>query len=120
MLVLFFTAALLSAQTASNQKIFERAESALKAGDYAAAESGFRQVLKTDPRNVGVLGNLGVVYAHTHRYARAINVYKRALALSPHQPGLLLNIGLAYLKQDDYAHALPYFRQLPTRSPENA
>jgi tetratricopeptide (TPR) repeat protein len=119
-LALVFTAALLSAQTASNQKIFERAESALKAGDYAAAESGFRQVLKTDPRNVGVLGNLGVVYAHTHRYGRAINVYKRALALSPHDPGLLLNIGLAYLKQDDYAHALPYFRQLHTRSPENA
>ena len=79
-----------SAQTGSNEKTFERASTALRSGDYPSAESGFRQVLKSDPRNLGAMGNLGVVYAHTHRYARAIEVYKQALALSPHDPGILL------------------------------
>jgi len=113
-------ATLLLAQSDSSQKIFERASSALRTGDYPAAESGFRQVLKSDPHNLGALGNLGVVYAHTHRYARAIEIYKRALVLSPYEAGILLNLGLAYLKQDDYAHALPYFRQLHTRQPDNS
>ena len=78
-----FFATLLFAQASSNQKIFEQASQALHSGDYAAAESGFRQILKTDPQNIGALGNLGVVYAHTHRYAKGIEVYKRGLALSP-------------------------------------
>ncbi|MGC2198047.1 MAG: tetratricopeptide repeat protein [Terriglobales bacterium] len=108
--VVIWSTSLLLGQTFSNQRIFERASAALKAGDYTNAESGFRQVLKSDPRDLGTLGNLGVVYAHTHRYARAIEMYKRALTIAPHEPGVFLNLGLAYLKQDDYAHALPYFR----------
>jgi len=104
----------------SPQQIFDRAAQALRDGDYPAAESGFRQVLKQDPRNPGALGNLGVVYSRTHRFGKAIEVYKQGLRMSPKDPGLLLNTGLAYLKQNDYAHAIPYFRGLHTLQPENS
>ena len=59
-----------AAQTA--QQIFRRASEALKRGDYAAAETDFRNVIKLEPRNVNAMGNLGVVYARTLRFARAI------------------------------------------------
>ncbi len=67
-------ATLLFAQGPSNQKIFEQATQALHSGDYAAAESGFRKVLKTDPRNIGAAGKSGCrLLAHAHRYAKAID-----------------------------------------------
>jgi Flp pilus assembly protein TadD len=84
------------------QKLFESASRALRNGDYAGAEAGFPRVLQAEPNNLGAVGNLGVVYSRTLRYAKAIEIYRRALNLSPREPGILLNLGLAYLKQDDY------------------
>src|ERR1700691_5308866 len=107
----------LGAETA--KQTFESATQALNAGDYPAAEAGFNQVLKLDPRNVSALSNLGVLYARTHRYGKAIEVYQRALRISPQLREIQLDLGLAYLKQEDYIHALPYFRQLPARSPSD-
>src|SRR6478752_10321127 len=77
---------------------FERATRSLAAGEYAAAEQGFLEVLKASPRNVGALGNLGVVYSRTNRTGKAIDVYFRALQISPLDSLLQLNLGIAYLK----------------------
>src|SRR5437016_9543477 len=104
----------------STEKIFESASAALRKGDYAAAEVGFRKVLQAEPRNIGAMSNLGVVYSRTLRYARAIEIYKRALRLSPREQGVLLNLGLVYLKQDDYGRATPYFERLHRMDPKNA
>jgi predicted Zn-dependent protease len=87
---------LLSLPDASPEVLFERAASALAAGDYGAAEKGFTAVLKKQPNHVGALGNLGVVYSRTLRSARAIETYQRALALSPGDLALRLNLGLVY------------------------
>src|SRR5215472_13383776 len=81
----------------TTQRIFARASDALKAGDYAAAETGFRKVLEIEPENVSAMGNLGVVYSRTLRYARAIEIYKKALSLNPRERGILLDLGLVYL-----------------------
>jgi Flp pilus assembly protein TadD len=102
------------------EKIFAQASAALNAADYDAAESGFRQVLKLEPNNLGALGNLGVVYSRTHRYAKAIEVYNGALKLSPRDPGLLLDLGLVYLKQDDYVQARPLFRRFHNLQPHDS
>src|SRR5215470_6068013 len=101
----------------TTQRVFEEASEGLKAGDYAAAEAGFRKVLSVEPKNVNAMGNLGVVYSRTLRYARAIEIYKKALSLSPQEKGILLNLGLVYLKQDDYSRAQPYFRRLHRLDP---
>src|SRR5512140_2774114 len=92
--------------------VFQRAAAALAAGDYAAAESGFQQVLKASPNHLGALGNLGVVYSRSERPTEAIAVYRRALRLAPNEKGLLLNLGLAHLKSDAHAEALPYFQRV--------
>ncbi|MCU1326952.1 MAG: hypothetical protein JWN34_2322 [Bryobacterales bacterium] len=87
---------------------------ALSAGNYPAAERGFQAVLKLEPRNVGALGNLGVVYSRMNRFGQAIDAYQRALRLAPDDPGLTLNLGLAYVKQEQFAEALPIFEKLPS------
>ena len=82
--------------------------------NYPAAESGFRGVLKLEPRNIGALGNLGVVYSRTHRYTQAIDTYKTALKLAPGDPAVLTNLGLAYVKQEQYGPAAAVFEKLAT------
>lgn len=100
-------------------QVFEQAVASLSAGDYAAAEAGFRKVLAAQPNHVGALGNLGVVYSRSSRFDQAIDVYQRALRIAPADRGLLLNLGLAYTRQDAHGEALPIFERLAKAAPGN-
>jgi len=97
----------LLAQAPSPKQTFDNAAAALARQDYAAAEAGFQEVLKTQPGHIGALGNLGVVYSRQERFEEATAVYRRALKLAPTDAGLLLNLGLALLKQNRYKEARP-------------
>ncbi|MGE5647356.1 MAG: tetratricopeptide repeat protein [Acidobacteriota bacterium] len=101
------------------QAVFERAVKALGAGDYAAAERGFESVLREQPRHVGALGNLGIVYSRTNRADRAIATYRRALRVSPNDEAILVNLGLIYLRQEAHARALPVFKQVVASNPKH-
>ncbi len=92
--------------------LFDKAATALRAQQYAEAETGFRSVLKLEPRNIGALGNLGVIYSQTHRYAQAIQVYQAALKVSPGDDAVLINLALAYVKQDRCDSAAPILEKL--------
>ena len=105
------------ARPADLQATFERAAAAMQAGDYVEAERGFKSVLQADPHNFAALGNLGVLYARTRRFAEAIAVDQKALAASPDNAGMLRNLGLAYLKQEDYPRAQSYLQRLVDHSP---
>jgi tetratricopeptide (TPR) repeat protein len=107
MILLVPAVCLMAADT--GKAIFEKAAAALAAKDYPAAEAGFQAVLRSEPRNVGALGNLGVVYVRTGQYANAIATYQKALKIVPQDPALKLNLGLAYVKQERYAEAFPLF-----------
>ena len=82
-LALIVTGCMLAAAAESAESIFQRAAAALASEDYGAAERGFQAVLKLEPRNVGAMGNLGVVYSRTRRFSKAIDVYRRALQIAP-------------------------------------
>lgn len=103
----------------SAKELFDRAVTALSAGDYDKAEQGFQAVLKQEPRNVAALGNLGVVYSRMGRSDQAIEVYRRALEVSPDDEAIHLNLGLAYFKQDAHAQALPLFAKVVAIDPRN-
>lgn len=104
-----------AAQTPASE--FERAVAALNAGDYAAAEAGFRHVLAASPHHIPSLQNLGLVYSRTNRVDEAIATYREALAARPQDPGLLANLGLAYLKKQAYIDAMPVFQKLVAVNP---
>ena len=98
---------------------FRHAVAALAAQDYKTAEQDFLAVLKLEPRNLGAMGNLGVIYSRTRRFAQAVDIYQRALKLAPGEKFLSTNLGLAYLKQDRNADALPIFEKLAATDPAN-
>ncbi len=81
------------------EQLFNQATQSLRAGDLEAAERGFREVLAQEPRNLGALGNLGVLLNRRNRPYEAIAVYRRALLLAPR----------------DHAKALPLFASVAGR-----
>ena len=87
------------------QAQFEQAASALQRGDFGAAERLFVSFVAGQPRHVGGLGNLGVVYSRQGLPAKAAEVWERALRLAPGDPGLRTNLGLAYLRLEEYGKA---------------
>jgi len=98
---------------------FEAAVKALSSGDLAAAERGFQAVLQSNPKNIGALGNLGVVYSRLNRPADAIRTYRTALEILPNDPLLNLNLALAHLKVDDYRAAGPPLKKVLAVQPGN-
>ena len=111
-LILLFFGCGLAPGFESAEAIFQKAAAALGSEDYLAAESGFQAVLKLEPRNVGAMGNLGVIYARTRRFSAAIDIYSRALRIAPSDKFLATNLGLAYVRQEQYGAALPIFEKL--------
>ncbi len=99
-------------QSISTEQIFQQASRSIATGAFTEAESGFLEVLRREPNNLGALGNLGVVYSRMNLPVKAVKIYQKALKLAPNQPGLLLNLGLALLKMDDYKKAKQVFSQL--------
>ena len=88
------------------------AQAALRAqqeGKLDEAAAGYARFLVADPRNVEVLGNLGVVYAGLGRYEDAIATYRRALAISDLNAPVRMNLALAYYKAGRCPEALPEF-----------
>ena len=116
---LYFCGLLAWAATEPPEMAFAHAVHALAAGDYADAEQGFRSVIRQHPDNVGAIGNLGIIYARTHRAGDAIAAYQRALRLSPNDESILLNLGIVYLKQNLHGLALPYFARVVAIDPHN-
>ena len=108
-----------AAATQQANVIFDQAIQQLADGDYAAAEQGFRAVLRQQPRHIGAIGNLGIIYARTNRTDQAISEYKRALHLSPDDEPILLNLGIVYLKRELHAAALPYFARVIAIDPQH-
>jgi tetratricopeptide (TPR) repeat protein len=98
------------AQTAPvDPKLIAIAQAALKAeqdGQLDEAEAGYRKFLESEPRNVEVLANLGVVYARLGRYDDAIATYRQALDISSLSTPIRMNLALAYYKASRCGEAL--------------
>ncbi len=98
----------------SPQARFDAGAAALRSGELETAEREFAAVVKLEPRNVGALGNLGVVYSRQGLPARAVEVWERALPLAPSDAGLRVNLGLAYLRLEKYAKAREVLESVTT------
>ena len=121
LLAMYFLAVGDCQQSPPNPKIvFEEAQRALNAHDYAKAEQGFRDVIKIDPHSAAAYADLGVVYMRRSEYKRAIDAFKNAKKIAPEVAGIDLNLGLAYYHQNDFAAAIPPFTRVLHADPDQA
>src|SRR5208282_5505363 len=75
-------------QPADARQVFEQGQQALNKGDLSAAEKAFRQLLASDPNNVGAHGNLAVVHMRRREWKRALAELRIAERLAPGMTGI--------------------------------
>ena len=89
----------------SPELVFQRAQAAAHAGNYAQAEKLYRQILATDPGSVPARVNLGLACYWQHKNREAVSELRRALEASPREFSARLFLGLSYLDLGEYDHA---------------
>ncbi len=88
-----------------NTPDFQAALRAFAAGDLAAAEAGFRRVIRALPDFAPARGNLGVVLRRQERYGEGQAVFHQALALDPAQDDIWSNLSSLEREQHNNAAA---------------
>ena len=79
---------------------------------YAEAAETYQALLKADPKNVGLLYNLGCTLQAWDRGAAAIEVYTRGTSLDPTHLGMLNNLANALRGEGRYPEAIALFERL--------
>ena len=90
---------------------FERALAAHQAGDLAAAEALYRQVLAGDPRHDGALHYLGSLACQCGQWEAAAALIGEAVAIRPDQADARNNLGTALWRQGKAAAAAAEFAE---------
>jgi hypothetical protein len=79
-------------------------------GRFAAADQGFAQLLRADPRDEHAWALRGYIALLDNRLADAERFLTRALALAPGDTASMRWLADCYLRQDDVARAVPLLR----------
>jgi cytochrome c-type biogenesis protein CcmH/NrfG len=76
--------------------------------------------LKADPKNSGLLANIGNVYYDTHLFPTAIDYYQRALKLEPANTAVRTDLGTAFWFNGDADAAIAEFQKSLSYEPNKA
>ena len=106
--------------TASTEQTLQAARDYMRAAQLPEAESAFRQVLATDPKNPEALNGLGMLALHMNRFDEAVNLFKEAVQARPSEVGLAMNLGTALLKLNRLQEAGAVYEQVIRIKPDFA
>ncbi len=98
---------------------FEKGVRLSKSGRLAEAESIFRQLVRSQPRNAGAWGNLGLVLMRRGRWADARRAFSEAWRLEPSTPDFAAQASMAALRSGDYSGAETLARRAVAKEPGN-
>ncbi|HKW80046.1 MAG TPA: DUF5672 family protein [Casimicrobiaceae bacterium] len=91
-----------------------------RAGDAAAAEAVYREVLAARPGDPLAEHFLGVTFYQRGELAAALPLLERSVAATPHEPEFHNNLGLALAAGDREPDAIAAFRAALALKPEHA
>lgn len=92
-----------------------------KSGDFAAAETTLREILKQTPGNPIALNNLGYfLLERNERFEEALKLIQQAVKIDPTNPSYLDSLGWAYFKLGRYDEAEKNLRDAARRSQDSA
>ena len=96
---------------AAGGSLLERADRHHRAGDLAAAEGLYRQVLADKPDDLVALSQLGALCAQGQRYVEAVPLLERALTVDPTHGPTHMNLGVIHAAEGRLEAADASFRQ---------
>ena len=88
-----------------SERHFVRGVQFQQQGDLQNARLAYEAALKSAPRRVDVLSNLGSVFAQLNDYDKAIQHYRKALAVNPALYQVRYHLGAAYALAQDTVNA---------------
>jgi tetratricopeptide (TPR) repeat protein len=92
-----------------------------QSGDFAAAETTLRDILKQTPGNPIALNNLGYfLLERNERFDEALKLIQQALKIYPTNASYLDSLGWAYFKLGKFDEAEKHLRNAARRSPNSA
>ena len=89
----------------ATQRAFDDASRALRAGQTAEAERGFRALAQSNPDLAGPHANLGLIQRQAGKLPESATELERAVKLSPRQPVYLNQLGITYRQQGQFDKA---------------
>ena len=91
--------------SAESQRAFDDATRALRAGQSADAERGFRSLAQAHPELGGPHANLGLIYRQAGKLPEAATELETAVRLSPRQPVYWNQLGVTYRQLGQFKKA---------------
>lgn len=101
------------------QSLVKEANALLADGNTAAAETLYREVLKSEAGHFDALFNLGVLYGRTGRYAQAEEVLKAAIHSKPDDAQAHYVLAMAYASQRRFEEAGAELERVLELDPEH-
>jgi tetratricopeptide (TPR) repeat protein len=101
-----------------SRDIFNQAMSKQSEGKLAEAKELYRKVIKSSPRNIQALNNLGVIYMSQKNYKWAIIRLQDALAIKPDYVDAHYNLACLYSQKKDVVRSIHYLRAAVKLNPE--
>ena len=101
----------------SANQTFHAALKQHQAGEAAAAEVLYQQVLADDPRHMDATFNLAVLFAAQGRFDEAISLYLQILEVAPEDPDTLSNMGNALTQAGRLDEAADSYRRALAGNP---
>ncbi|MGW7484254.1 aspartyl protease family protein [Nonomuraea muscovyensis] len=81
-----------------------------KQGRFAAAERGYRRLLRRDPRDAHAWAQAGYIALLSNRFADTEKRLSKALALRPGDAASMQRLAESYVRQDQFARAVPLLK----------
>ncbi len=105
--------------TQGNMELLQAGYQLQQQGQLDLAEARYKQVLKSDPRNVHALNLMGMLMINGGRPLDAVELIKLALAENPRDGQAQGNLGLAYKDLGRFEEAVDHFRESISLVPNN-
>lgn len=105
---------------AKQTDLFQTAYRFHRDGQFAQAESAYRQLIDQQPRHADALHLLGVLCHQTARHDEAANLIARAIAIDPQNADYLNNCGLALRAAGRPQDALSCYEEALRLAPKDA
>lgn len=99
---------------------YQHALDAMKAKDYAAAETALAALNRDYPDLAGPQLNLGIVYAQQQKTEQAENAFKAALNKNSNQPIAWHQLGLLYRQAGRFSDAEQAYKRAVVMAPDYA
>jgi tetratricopeptide (TPR) repeat protein len=109
----------LSAQSQRSLELNEQGVSAIKAKDFAKAETLFTEALNVDSRNITAVFNLAGMYITNKKEGQAVSLLQKYTREFPKDAGLHARLGDAYFGSQDPKNAIASYEKALQLDPKN-